>query len=133
MGNTGSTVASLVEGSASCQSRGSIMTMLPGSSPGSTLSNPAGVIKPGRTVLVVLVGVVWAWGSGQVPPPDRLQGAGISTAAASAWGSPRLVASYRCAKNCGELRYARQQYLGTWFPASTQGGHHRGCKGWRRR
>ena len=49
----------------SCQSRGSITTMLPGSSPGSTLDNPAGVIKPGRVVLVVLVGVVWVWGSGK--------------------------------------------------------------------
>ena len=41
------------------------MTMLLGSSPGSMLSNPAGVIKPGRMVLVVLVGVVWVWGSGE--------------------------------------------------------------------
>ena len=41
------------------------MTMCPGSSPGSTLSNPAGVIKPGRMVLVVLVGVVSAQGSGK--------------------------------------------------------------------
>ena len=39
--------------------------MRPGSSPGSTLSNPAGVIKPGRTVLVVLVGIVLVRGSGE--------------------------------------------------------------------
>ena len=65
MGNTGSMAANLTEGLVSCQSRGSIMTMGPGSSPGSMLSNPAGVIKPGRTVLVVLVGVVWARGSGE--------------------------------------------------------------------
>ena len=39
--------------------------MHPGSSPGSTLSNPAGVIKPGRMVLVVLVGVVLARGLGE--------------------------------------------------------------------
>ena len=48
----------------SCQNRGSITTIRPGSSPGSMLSNLAGVIKPGRTVLVVLVGVVLARGSG---------------------------------------------------------------------
>ena len=60
----GSTVASLVEGLASCQSRGSITTMLPGSSPGSMLGNLAGVIKPGRAVLVVLIRVVYMWGSG---------------------------------------------------------------------
>ena len=39
--------------------------MLLGSNPGSTLSYPAGVIKPDGAVLGVLVGVVQAWGLGE--------------------------------------------------------------------
>ena len=38
------------------------MTMLLGGSPGSTLGYPAGIIKPGKAVLPMLVGVVGAWG-----------------------------------------------------------------------
>ena len=39
--------------------------MLLGSSPGGTLGYAAGVIKPGRAVLAVLVGVVQAGGAGE--------------------------------------------------------------------
>ena len=36
--------------------------MLSGGSPGSTLGGPASIIKPGRMVLPILVGVVEMWG-----------------------------------------------------------------------
>ena len=39
--------------------------MHPGSSPGSALGYTAGVIKPSRAVLAVLVGVMLAWGVGE--------------------------------------------------------------------
>ena len=51
--------------------------MLPGSSPGGTLGNPAGVIKPGRAVLMVLVRVVQAWGSGEAHLLTSLKEQGI--------------------------------------------------------
>ena len=60
MGGVGGTAASLVEGSVGCQSRGSIIALLPVGSPGSTLGSPEGIIKPGRVVLAFLVGVMWA-------------------------------------------------------------------------
>ena len=40
------------------------MAVFPGGSPGHTLGNPAGVIKPGKMVLVDLVRVVGAQGIG---------------------------------------------------------------------
>ena len=36
--------------------------MLSGGSPGSRLGDPASLIKPGRMVLPILVGVVGTWG-----------------------------------------------------------------------
>ena len=51
--------------------------MLVGSSPGSTLGNPAGVIKPGRVVLTVLVRVVQAWGLGEAHLLTSLKEQGI--------------------------------------------------------
>ena len=54
-----------------------IAAMLVGSSPGSTLGNPAGVIKPGRAVLIVLVRVVQAWGSGEAHLLTSLKEQGI--------------------------------------------------------
>ena len=51
--------------------------MLPGSSPGGTLGNPAGVIKLGRAVLMVLVRVVQAWGSGEAHLLTSLKEQGI--------------------------------------------------------
>ena len=51
--------------------------MLPGSSPGGTLGNPAGVIKPGRVVLMVLVRVVQVWGLGEAHLPTSLKEQGI--------------------------------------------------------
>ena len=43
----------------------SIVAMLPGSHLGSTLGDPAGVIKPRRVVFAVRVGVVQMWGSSE--------------------------------------------------------------------
>ena len=51
--------------------------MLPSSSPGSTLGNPAGVIKPGRAVLTVLFRVVQAWGLGKAQLLTSLKEQGI--------------------------------------------------------
>ena len=58
-------VAGQAESSSGCQGYGSMTAMLPGSSPGGTLGYAAGVIKPGRAVLAVLVGVVQAGSAGQ--------------------------------------------------------------------
>ena len=58
-GSVGRTMAGLAEGSEGSQSRSSITAMLMGGSSGSRLGNPAGIIKPGGAMLVVLVGVVW--------------------------------------------------------------------------
>ena len=82
--------------------------MLPGSSPGCTLGNPAGVIKPGGAVLMVLVGVVQAWGSGESHLLTSLKEQGIHSSCFY-WGSPQLMASCRRAKNGGELRCACQR------------------------
>ena len=57
--------AGQVESSSGCQGYGSMTAMLPGSSPGGTLGYAAGVIKPGRAVLAVLVGVVQVGGAGE--------------------------------------------------------------------
>ena len=54
-----------MESSVGCQGYSSMAAMLPASSPGSTLGHPAGIIKPGRAVLAVLVGVVQAGSAGQ--------------------------------------------------------------------
>ena len=51
--------------------------MLLGSSPGGMLGNPAGVIKPGRVVLMVLVRVVQVWGSGEAHLLTSLKEQGI--------------------------------------------------------
>ena len=64
-GYMGRIAAGLAEGSAGSQSYGSIMAMHPGGSPGSALGYTAGVIKPSRVVLAVLVGVMLAWGVGE--------------------------------------------------------------------
>ena len=58
-------VAGQAESLAGCQGYGSMVAMLPDSSPGSTLGYVAGAIKPGRAVLAVLVGVVQAGGAGE--------------------------------------------------------------------
>ena len=58
-------MAGQAESSVGTHGYSSMAAMLPGSSPGCMLGNPAGVIKPGGVVLMVLVGVVQAWGLGE--------------------------------------------------------------------
>ena len=62
VGSIGCTVAGLAKSSVGSQTWGIIVAMLPASSPGSVLGYPAGIIKPVRAVLTVLVGVVGLWG-----------------------------------------------------------------------
>ena len=50
---------------AGSHSHGSMVVMHLGGSPGSMLGYTAGVIKPSRAVLVVLAGVMLAWGVGE--------------------------------------------------------------------
>ena len=57
----GCTNARLVESLVGSQSCSSMVAMLLGGSLGGTLGYMAGVIKPGKAVLAVLVGVVQAW------------------------------------------------------------------------
>ena len=52
--------------------------MYPGSSPGSALGCTAGVIKPSRAVLGVLVGVMLAWGAGEADLLASCQEQGIN-------------------------------------------------------
>ena len=52
--------------------------MHPGSSPGSALGCTAGVIKPSRAVLGVLVGVMLAWGTGEADLLASCQEQGIN-------------------------------------------------------
>ena len=58
VGSMGCTATGLVKISLSSLSWGSIAAMLLGDSPGSALGYPAGIIKLGRVVLTILVGVV---------------------------------------------------------------------------
>ena len=104
-----------------CQSRGSIMARLPGGSPGSALGSKAGVIKPGGVVLVVLVGVVHAWGLSESHLLTGCEEEDIKSTCLSlgvAMASGLLEACYKqqgaevCPPAC----------LRTRFPASMQGG-----------
>ena len=52
--------------------------MYPGSSPGSVLGCTAGVIKPSRAVLAVLVGVMLVWGTGEAHLLASCQEQGIN-------------------------------------------------------
>ena len=52
--------------------------MYPGSSPGSALGCTAGVIKPSRAVLGVLVGVMLMWGVGKADLLASCQEQGIN-------------------------------------------------------
>ena len=59
-GSIGHIMVGLVESSVGSQSHGGMVAVHPGGSPGSALGCTAGVIKPGRVVLAVLVGVMLA-------------------------------------------------------------------------
>ena len=62
MSSMGHTAAGLAKSLAGSQSRGGMVAMLPGGIPSSMLGDLASIVKPGRVVLTVLVGVVEAWG-----------------------------------------------------------------------
>ena len=64
-GCASSSAAGQTESLAGCQGYSSMAAMLLACSPGSTLGYPAGVIKPGRAVLAVLVGVVQVGSAGE--------------------------------------------------------------------